>query len=211
MIHEIIQASIPKGISYETYVELINQLVAEGKTTGEEQTEEQINVTKLNASRMRRLDKTLVIPKQAIRAFQNIKEKQTWLVLMESWCADGAQTIPILNKICNERPNIDLKILLRDENRELMDHFLTNGTRSMPKLILLDSEHNVLNTWGPRSRMATNMVAAYKSQNGKIDDSFKKFLQIWYNKDKGEAIIKDLVEMIENAMALKQNRLSMGK
>lgn len=195
MNDQILKNSVEKGFSYKTYTELIKQLVSEGKSTGTEQTVERIDFTKLNASRMRRLDKTLVIPKQAIKSFQNIKENQTWLVILESWCADGAQTIPILNKICNELPNVDLKIVLRDENLELMDLFLTNGTRSIPKLIVLDSKCNVINTWGSRSRIATKMVEAYKSQNGKIDDSFKKFLQIWYNKDMGNAIIQDLVNM----------------
>lgn len=195
MNDQILKNSVEKGFSYKTYTELMKQLVSEGKSTGIEQTVERIDFTKLNASRMRRLDKTLVIPKQAIKSFQNIKENQTWLVILESWCADGAQTIPILNKICNELPNVDLKIVLRDENLELMDLFLTNGTRSIPKLIVLDSKCNVINTWGSRSRIATKMVEAYKSQNGKIDDSFKKFLQIWYNKDMGNAIIQDLVNM----------------
>ncbi|WP_234418149.1 thioredoxin family protein [Aquimarina aquimarini] len=195
IIQEIIQKSVLKSISYDEYLLVINSLVKENKTTGIQQTEQKINFTKLNASRMRRLDKTITIPKQAISVFQNINKKQTWLVILESWCADGAQTIPILNKIAISTSAIDLKIVLRDENPELMDQFLTNGTRSIPKLIILDQALNVLHQWGPRSEMATKMVIAYKNQNGKIDDAFKKFLQIWYNKDKGEAIIEELVHM----------------
>lgn len=200
MANKIIEDSIQKSLSYQAYTELVKQLVSGGKTTGPEQTEVRINFTKLNASRMRRLDKTLVIPEKAMRSFKNIDKKQTWLVIMESWCADGAQTIPVLNKICEVVPGLDLRIVMRDENPELMDLFLTDGTRSIPKLIILDNELNVAHTWGPRSRTAANMVAAYKSQNGKIDDAFKEFLQVWYNKDKGTAIIEDLVELAESRM-----------
>lgn len=198
MNDQILKNSVQKGLSYEAYTELVKRLVSEKKSTGPEQTASRIDFTKLNASRMRRLDKTLVIPKQAVQSFQNIKEKQTWLVILESWCADGAQTIPVLNKICEISPNLQLKIVLRDETPELMDLFLTNGTKSIPKLIILGDNNTILNIWGPRSKMATKMVEAYKSQKGVIDESFKEFLQIWYNKDMGEAIIDELVS-ISNA------------
>ncbi|WP_106794025.1 thioredoxin family protein [Aquimarina sp. Aq78] len=205
MTNEIIKKSIAKGISYTAYVELINSLVEEESTTGVEQLKQRIDFTKLNASRMRRLDKTLTIPEQAKQVFRDMKEKQTWLVLIESWCADGAQTIPVLNKIAKEVPAIDLRVLLRDDNPEFMDLFLTNGTRSIPKLIIADNDGNVLNTWGPRSTIATNMVMAYKEKNKKIDDSFKKELQIWYNKNKGEAIVDDLVKMAEDSLTLEKD------
>ncbi|WP_240486161.1 thioredoxin family protein [Aquimarina atlantica] len=205
MINEIIKESVAKGISYTAYVELVNCLVAEEATTGTEQTQQRIDFTKLNTSRMRRLDKTLVILEQSKQVFRDMKEKQTWLVLIESWCADGAQTIPVLNKIAEVSPAIDLKILLRDNNPEFMDLFLTNGTRSIPKLVIVDNSGNVLNTWGPRSQVATNMVMAYKKENGKIDDAFKKSLQVWYNKNKGEAIIDDLVNIVEDSLTLEKD------
>ncbi|EZH71930.1 thioredoxin [Aquimarina atlantica] len=204
-MNEIIKESVAKGISYTAYVELVNCLVAEEATTGTEQTQQRIDFTKLNTSRMRRLDKTLVILEQSKQVFRDMKEKQTWLVLIESWCADGAQTIPVLNKIAEVSPAIDLKILLRDNNPEFMDLFLTNGTRSIPKLVIVDNSGNVLNTWGPRSQVATNMVMAYKKENGKIDDAFKKSLQVWYNKNKGEAIIDDLVNIVEDSLTLEKD------
>ncbi|WP_108807979.1 thioredoxin family protein [Aquimarina spinulae] len=205
MTNELIKGSIAKGISYTAYVELMNRLVAEENTTGAEQTQQRIDFTKLNASRMRRLDKTLVIPEQSKQVFRDMKEKQIWFILIESWCADGAQTIPVLNKIAEASPAIDLKILLRDDNPEFMDLFLTNGTRSIPKLVIVDNNGNVLNTWGPRSQVATNMVLAYKKENGKIDDTFKKSLQVWYNKNKGEAIINDLVNIVEDSLTLEKD------
>lgn len=205
MINKILNKNVLDGMSYQAYTELVKQLISEGKSTGPEQTEQRIEFTKLNASRMRRLDKTIKIQKEVISAFQAVKTKNTWLVILESWCADGAQTIPILNKICETNPNLTLKIVLRDENPELMDLFLTNGTRSIPKLIILDEEDNVVNTWGPRSGMATKMVQAYKNQNGGIDDSFKQFLQVWYNKDMGEAIIEDLMKLTKESFFLENN------
>ncbi|APQ16765.1 thioredoxin family protein [Maribacter hydrothermalis] len=191
----IIKPSTSKGISYREYIDLINNLVVLNQTTGDEQSAERIGFTKLNASRMRRLDKTIILSDSALTTIKEIAKKQTWLVLLESWCADAAQTLPILNKIAESSPLINLKIIFRDDNKELMDLVLTNGTRSIPKILLLDESGNVMTTWGPRSKVASQMVVDYKKEHGKIDDFFKESLQVWYNKDKGKAIIDEFIEL----------------
>jgi len=187
-----------KAISYAEYNLLFKQLAFEERTTGLEQTKEKIDFTKLNYSRTKRLDKTAILPTNAIAYFKKIETIQTWLVITEAWCGDAAQTLPFLNKIAETNPNIDLKILLRDENESLMNMFLTNGSKSIPKLIVLDTTYNVITTWGPRSINATNLVIDYKNKHGKLDEVFKKDLQIWYNNDKGLSIINDLLSMIKN-------------
>src|SRR5690606_28384473 len=102
-----------------------------------------------------------------------------------------------LNKIAEKSDNIHLKILLRDENPELMDCFLTHGSRSIPIVIMLDANLNLLQTWGPRSKAATKLVNDYKAQHGKIDDAFKETLQVWYNNDKGVSVVEDILETME--------------
>ncbi len=160
---DLIEKSVRKAMSYSQYNLLFKQLVEDGSTTGE-QTLEKNNYTKLNFSRTKRLDKTAEISKAHIDIFKNISDKQTWLVISEPWCGDAAQTLPFLNKIAHLSKNIDLKILLRDENLELMDKFLTNGSRSIPVVIMLDENLNVFHTWGPRSQNATKLVKDYKDQ-----------------------------------------------
>ena len=130
----------------------------------------------LNDRRMKRLDKTIKISEETIQEFQKVKQPQTWLVLTEGWCGDAAQNLPILDKIASDTANIDLKIVLRDENLDLMDLFLTNGGRSIPKLIALDKDNNVLDFWGPRPTIATKMVADYKEKNDTLDPQFKQDL-----------------------------------
>tara|TARA_R110000823_G_scaffold315579_1_gene448431 strand:- start:215570 stop:216166 length:597 start_codon:yes stop_codon:yes gene_type:complete len=191
----LIESSVNKAMDYTQYNLLFKKLVAEGRTTGEE-TQEKIDYTKLNFSRTKRLDKTAEISEEAIEVFKNISEKQTWLVISEPWCGDAAQTLPFLNKIAQLLENIDLKIVLRDENPELMDKFLTNGSQSIPVVIMLDSDFNVINTFGPRSKAATKLVTDYKEHHGKIDDAFKEMLQLWYNNDKGISIINDILETL---------------
>ena len=193
---KIIEKSLKTAISYSGYRSLVKNLLIKGKSTGTEQSEDLTNYSMLNDRRMKRLDKTIKISEETIQEFQKVKQPQTWLVLTEGWCGDAAQNLPILNKIASDTANIDLKIVLRDENLDLMDLFLTNGGRSIPKLIVLDKDNNVLDFWGPRPTIATKMVTDYKEKNGILDPQFKQDLQVWYNKDKGKSVQEDFVNLV---------------
>lgn len=192
----IIENSIHNSYSYEAYRTLIQELLVEGKSTGPNQSEDLTNYSMLNETRMKRLDKTIKIDEEIANEIQKIDEKQTWLVLTESWCGDAAQNIPVIHKMALLNENIDFRLVLRDENLELMDLFLTNESRSIPKVIILDSELNVINTWGPRPSTATKMVKEYKEKHGSLDPQFKEDLQVWYNKDKGKNLQKDFTKIL---------------
>jgi hypothetical protein len=193
---EIIENSLKNTLSYEGYTTLVRNLLADGKATGTEQSEALTDYSLLNDRRMKRLDKTLKLSEVTLQEFQKITIPQTWLVLTEGWCGDAAQNLPVLNKIAATSDKIDLKIILRDDNLPLMDLFLTNGGRSIPKLIALDKDNNVLNSWGPRPDTAAKMVTDYKEKKGVLDSQFKEELQVWYNKDKGQSVQEDLIRLV---------------
>lgn len=196
-IKNTITESIGKSWSYMEYREKVNQLAATGGTTGENQSEALINYTQLNDRRMKRWDKTLKIPEEIQKKIAQIDRKLTFLVLTESWCGDASPSLPVMNKIAELNPNIKLKIVLRDENLDLMNQFLTNNAMSIPKLIITDSESkDVISDWGPRPYEATRMVEAYKAQHGTLSPEFKEDLQNWYNKDKGQQILQDIVGLL---------------
>ena len=148
---------------------------------------------------MKRLDKTIKLTDETSIEIKNLQEPQTWLVITEGWCGDAAQNLPVINKIAALNKNIHLKLVLRDNHLELMELFLTNGGRAIPKLIALDTNNNVLNTWGPRPTIATKIVADYKVENGSLDAEFKQNLQVWYNKNKGQNVQEDFVKLLQKA------------
>ena len=174
----MIKNSLPKAISYEGFEHLIDHLLLEGKTTGEDQSEFMVSLTKLNRQRMKRIDNTLEFTPEQLAPFKQIAKGQLWLVISEAWCADGAQIVPVLAKIAQSNPLIDLKIVLRDENPDLMNQYLTNGGKAIPILIIADAQSlEVLHVWGPRPKVATQMVEAYKKEHGKLTPEFKEDLQ----------------------------------
>ena len=199
----LIQQSLAKSYSYQEYRKLVSDLLEEGKSTGPNQTEDLTHYSTLNVKRMDRLDKKIEISEETKLHLQKLDKKQLWLVLTEGWCGDAAQNLPVIEKMVAESSNIELRLILRDENPEVMDLFLTNGARAIPKLISFDEEFNVLFSWGARPSIATQMVVDYKADHGKLDPEFKKNLQIWYNKDKGQNVQSDFVALIEQS----QNRI----
>ncbi len=193
---KLIQEALLKAISYSQYRELVASLAKEGKSTGPIQTDDLAKYTKLNDRRMKRWDKLFKIDETTAQSICNTTKKQTWLVLTESWCGDASPALPVMEKVAALNTEINLKVILRDENVLLMNHFLTNGGMSIPKLIVLDSaSQNVLGSWGPRSQNAAKLVEEHKGLHGTILPEFKEELQIWYNTDKGQSILKELVAL----------------
>lgn len=196
-MNSIIEESLKKGMSYSEYRNLVEVLVNEKSTTGDSKTEALIEYTKLNDRRMKRWDKTLKTPENLKDKITALESKVTWLVITESWCGDAAHVVPVINKVAKLNENISLKVVLRDDNDALMNQFLTNGSKSIPKLIMLDDETNeVVSTYGPRPHTATKMVADFKEEHGALTPEFKEDLQAWYNKDKGQSALEDLTEML---------------
>ena len=195
MKNQLIKDSLEKAITYKSYRSLIKKLLIEEKSTGNIQNDDMLNYSALNDKRMDRLDKTIKIAEETISSLNQINNNYTLLAIAEGWCGDAAQVLPVINKIIESSSKIDLKIVLRDENELLMNQFLTNGGKAIPKIILLDETYNVINSWGPRPSIATQMVNDYKESNGGLDAEFKKNLQVWYNKDKGKNIQSDIIEL----------------
>lgn len=187
---------ITKGIDYATYLALVHELVSEGKTTGPNQQQDLIDYTKLNLQRMERIYKTTEVMPELVSALKKITAPQTWLVITEAWCGDAAQNIPLLAKLAAIHPYIQLKLVMRDENLELIDQFLTNGGRAIPILLVIDEKQQLIFKWGPRPAKAQAMVAAYKQNPTVSFDEFKVQLQLWYNKDKTHEQQKELVEWL---------------
>lgn len=194
---EIIKKHLDKTLSYSEYKKLIESLLEQGKSTGSTQNETYLNYSKLGFKRMKRWEKTAELTEDQTEKVQNIDKKQTWLVLTEGWCGDAAPVVPIMKKITDLNPLIDFRLILRDENDELMSEFLTNGGKSIPKLISFNlDEEKILFTWGPRPKEAAELVAKEKAEYGKLRDEFKVTLQQWYNQDKGKNIAEDLVSSL---------------
>ncbi|MCA0431078.1 MAG: thioredoxin family protein [Bacteroidetes bacterium] len=190
---------LKKSYTYKEYISLLENLMLQGKTTGETQTDELINYANLNLARIHRLEKTVEITPELKELILNIKHNYTWLVITEGWCGDAAQNITPLYFITQLNPKINLALVLRDDNLDLMDKYLTNGGRSIPKLICLDENNKEIFNWGPRPIAAQKIVQELMANKATLEEK-SLTIQKWYNTDKTLSLQNEFVELIKKHM-----------
>jgi hypothetical protein len=196
-MQEIINASLKNSYTYKDYRNKVSKLLEEGKSTGNVQSEALTHYSELNEVRMNRLDKTIVLTEPVKDQLSQLQSNYIWLVLSEGWCGDAAQLLPIMNRMAEFSENIDFKVVLRDENESLMNQFLTNGGKSIPKLIILDATtKTVIADWGPRPAGATKLIQDYKATHGVVDETAKTNLQKWYLQDKGISTQNEIMTLV---------------
>ena len=192
---QLIEESLKSSYTYPEYVKLMEDLLAEGKSTAPQQDENLTEYSKMNLRRMKRWEKTLKISTEAEAKIKAYEGKMIWLVISEGWCGDAAHSLPVIHQLADLNPNIEMRVVLRDQHEDLMNQFLTNGGKSIPKLIMYNvDQKEVIADWGPRPTTATQMVEDYKAKHGQVDIEFREQLQLWYNKDRGQNIIADLLK-----------------
>lgn len=196
---EVLEQSLLHSFTYPEYRAYIAQLLNQGKATGHEQNADLVHYSELNQARMHRLDKTIQVLPEVTEFFSKLTTKQLWVVLTEGWCGDAANCIPVLQKMAALSSNIDFKIILRDDNDVVMQLFLTNGARAIPKLLILDLESlDLIADWGPRPEPAKQLILDYKAIHGIVDEAAKIELQKWYLQDKGTTIQKEVIDSVKN-------------
>ena len=196
----LIEKSIANSYSYKEYREHVSKLLLEGLSTGDTQSEDLTHYSTLNEVRMNRLDKTIQVPQEIKDKLTHLKTPHTLLVISEGWCGDAAQIVPVIDKLEKESDKLNLKIVLRDENDALMNEYLTNGARSIPKLVLIEDETGIARgSWGPRPHDAAQLIRDYKEKYGVINEEAKTELQKWYLHDKGHSTMEEIVLLLQNA------------
>ncbi|CAN5622293.1 thioredoxin family protein [soil metagenome] len=179
---------VEKSLTFAEYIKLIDDLLLDGKTTGTNQSEAMFGYGKLNRQRMHRLEKTVNLEESLKEKTRSSDANWIWLVITEGWCGDAAQNIPLIEKIAVENDGIETRYVLRDENAELMDGYLTNNARSIPKLISLDAETlEEIGTWGPRPQNAMEYFYQLR-ETGMAKPQMMENLQRWYLQDKEKSI-----------------------
>jgi hypothetical protein len=186
---------ILKGMTYSVYLDLLKDLLSEGKTTGPNQDSGLIEYAKLNIQRMERIYKTVLVNDELANKVKAISEKQTWICITEGWCGDAAQSIPLFERLAALNDNINLKIVLRDENLDLMDRYLTNGGRAIPVVIAIQNDKEIWK-WGPRPTSLQAIVDDYKQNPTVTFEELKTQLHTWYAKNKTVDQQNELIKLI---------------
>ncbi len=150
---------------------------------------------KLNRSRQKRWLKTAKINEELTNAIKAIDKNQTWYLITEPWCGDAAHNVPFIYMMSEINPKITLKIVWRDTEPFMIDDYLTNGGKAIPKLIIRDENEKDLHTWGPRPEECQVLFTKLKEENADFEKQ-KVELQNWYNENKGEDVQKEFLKIL---------------
>ena len=192
---------VASAFTYTDYIQLAEARFAQHLSTTDDphyNTAEILGYTKLNLHRMSRLHKFTAVTPELKRALSSVPSPWTWLVLTESWCGDAAQIVPVLDRIADESGKITLRLLLRDEHPTLMNAYLTNGGRSIPKLICvqeIDGMYRELGSWGPRPAELQTLMREWSLEKLPLSEAVER-AQRWYNADRTESTQAELLTAV---------------
>jgi len=190
--------TIKPNYSYKEYSDLVKTLFEKGETTNGENSENMLDYTKLNMHRSARWDKRGKIDQELALRIGGLKRPMTWLVITEGWCGDAAQQLPFFQKMTEFNDNVQLKLILRDEHPEIMDKFLTNGSKSIPKVIFIDEANKeVLADWGSRPKKIQDQFLAKKNDPDYDQSKLKEEIHLFYARDKGRALQEEILELVK--------------
>lgn len=178
--------------TFAEYLALTEKLVAEGATSGPVQSEFLTHFTKLNLARTKRWLKTAEPSAELVAALKMGGGAQWWIIT-EAWCGDSAQNLPLIAEAA-KAAGIPLRIVFRDENLSIMDHYLTGTSRSIPKLVAFNADGTERFVWGPRPQAAQTLFDAWRMEPaGRDFEAFETELHTWYAKDKGASLTAELI------------------
>ncbi|MBL3657186.1 thioredoxin family protein [Fulvivirga sediminis] len=187
-------------MDYQDYKRLFEEILNSDNPAPPYDNPNYLNYTKLNFSRLKRWYKTLQLDEELVREVKNVKA-QKWIIITEPWCGDAGASLAFLVKLAEQNPNITYDIQLRDQEPFLIDSYLTNGGKSIPKLVVRDANDNDLFTWGPRPKGAQELVAELKAAEVS-HEVLTEQVQNWYNKDKGVELQAEILQLLRAVPSL---------
>lgn len=182
-------------LSFDEYLDYFQSIINSQQPEAPYDQEEYFHYTKMNLTRTNRWLKKGVILPEITAQLASIREPIEWIVITEPWCGDAAQCVPFFHLMAAKNPLISLKIVLRDQPPYLIDQYLTNGTKSIPLLIIRNAAGEDLAVWGPRPAGAKELFLSMKAADQPFED-IKEALQKWYNQDAGKEIQEEIIKLI---------------
>tara|TARA_R110002111_G_scaffold67941_1_gene110533 strand:+ start:196 stop:795 length:600 start_codon:yes stop_codon:yes gene_type:complete len=186
-------------VSWTSYIERFDDLLNSEVPPAPYDNPAYLDYLKLNRSRQKRWLKTGQIHERLKQVVSKIKSPQVWSIITEPWCGDAAHSVPFLKLIADLNPLISLKIVWRDTPPLMIEDYLTNGGKSVPKLVIRDDKERDLAVWGPRPEECQAIYLDLKEKDAEFEE-IKVTLQNWYNKDKGHSLQNEMIDLIERTL-----------
>lgn len=181
-----------KAVSFEEYVQIGKQRL---ENPADQQEIDYKHYYELGLQRIDRTLKKYVADEEQLKELEAKNFDGKILIISEVWCGDASSTVPALVKFFEGRNEV--RIFLRDSDKSLISQFLTNGTESIPKVVILNNDFTVKNSWGPRPKYGRELLAKFKADPENYPrDQFYNDLQLYYAKNRGKDAVQEILELL---------------
>ena len=149
-----------------------------------------INYSRKNVDRMKEIYEATEIPADLAEEIKALDTDIRLLVIGADWCGDVVANAPSISKLADLNPKIQLRVVDRDRHEDLMNHFLTNGSKSIPKVILCTANMRKHKEWGPRPAECQAIMMEHKGKKPK--EEIVPLIRDWYVNDKHQSVLKEI-------------------
>ncbi|HET6230397.1 MAG TPA: thioredoxin family protein [Longimicrobiaceae bacterium] len=136
------------------------------------------------------------VPGWAVDEARRIGGDWKLLVISEDWCGDASNTVPVMARLAEAVPGVEMRIVKRDENTELMDAYLTGGSRSIPLAVVLDADLRPVGRWGPRPAELQAFVQREKAAATRPVEQIYRDVRQWYARDAGASTLREILAIL---------------
>ena len=184
-----------QAVSFDEYFKSAEELISKEASELSKEEQDMMEYYKLGVQRMSRMLKVYKPEEEQLQQLAGKNFKGKVLIISEAWCGDAGQTVPAVSLFF--KGNNEVRIAYRDKNPDLIDQFLTNGTKSIPIVVLLDENFNVINHWGPRPTYGTELLKKFKADPENYPkEQFYNDLQVYYSKNRGKDTIEEILSLL---------------
>jgi hypothetical protein len=184
-----------RGAGHAYQYRMTETITLRERYLGAPEFDEMIATAEANAELWSAVWRRAEVPDEYVRRVAALGGAWHLLVLSEDWCGDAVNAVPVIVKLAELSPNVDVRVLARDENPDLMDLHLTGTSRSIPVVVMLDEEFQEQGWWGPRPAELQRWVLG----PGRALEKEARYRQVrsWYARDAGRTILEEVVATME--------------
>jgi hypothetical protein len=153
-----------------------------------------------NAELWRAIASHATVDAALVRAVEETAARWHLLILAEDWCGDAVNTLPYFGALGERADNVEVRVLARDQNLQIMDAHLTNGARSIPVVIILDENFLQRARWAPRPDALQRWFNAVG--RGLQKDERYREMRRWYARDRGRTSLCEVADLIRAAAGM---------
>lgn len=187
-----------QGLTYPDYLAQWQEKLAVPLQGLDKAARKYVYYARYNEERSRRVQAAYEVSGKLRDALAHVEAPQLWMVLTEDWCSDSAYSLPVIAQAAEVSDQVTLRILLRDQNLDVMERYLTGGARSIPKLVAFAEDREELFRWGPRPAAAQALRAQLKAA-GLGGREMTQALLDWYEKGGWWQVDEELAAAITGA------------